>query len=143
VKKKARCSHGAFCPSSLREVQPLEHTSDRGTEPQTSRLRRKVNGGKPDEAFEAAQLKLTKPTKHPLKPITQSSCTPRWQYGDGKSFTLYENDQAVMNHQRVMKQVLGVPLENVRVVSRSSRGGLAASFGHGPIPASLRPRRES
>lgn len=37
---------------------------------------------------------------------------------DGSKFTLYETAQGVVNHRAVMAQVLGVPKENVQVISR-------------------------
>ena len=46
---------------------------------------------------------------------------------DGDNVTLYESSQGVVNHRRVMAEVLGVPYENVRVISRFIRWGLAAS----------------
>jgi len=47
------------------EVQPLEHTSDRGTEPNQP-APPESKRGKPDEAFEAAQLKLDETYETPV-----------------------------------------------------------------------------
>ena len=58
---------------------------------------------------------------------------------DGQNFTLYETSQAVCNHQDVMAQMLGVPQENVRVISRflgSGFGGKLWPWTHCMIAAS-------
>jgi xanthine dehydrogenase YagR molybdenum-binding subunit len=44
---------------------------------------------------------------------------------DGTRFTLYETTQAIMNHRAVMAQMLGVPTENVRVITEF----LGSGFG--------------
>jgi xanthine dehydrogenase YagR molybdenum-binding subunit len=44
---------------------------------------------------------------------------------DGAAFTLYETTQGVVNHRNVLAQMLGVPNENVRVVSKF----LGSGFG--------------
>jgi len=57
---------------------------------------------------------------------------------DGQSFTLYETSQAVVNHREVMAQMLGVPSENVRVISRflgSGFGGKLWPWTHCAIAA--------
>ena len=57
---------------------------------------------------------------------------------DGKNYTLYESTQGVMNHQTVMAQVLGVPSENVEVISRfigSGFGGKLFPWPHSAIAA--------
>jgi xanthine dehydrogenase YagR molybdenum-binding subunit len=52
-------------------------------------------------------------------------------YKDGK-FTLYETTQAVMNSRDVIAAMLGVPPDNVRVITRFVGSGLVASSGPGP-----------
>jgi xanthine dehydrogenase YagR molybdenum-binding subunit len=57
---------------------------------------------------------------------------------DGKKYTLYESSQGVMNHQNVVSQVLGVPKENVEVISRfigSGFGGKLFPWPHSAIAA--------
>jgi xanthine dehydrogenase YagR molybdenum-binding subunit len=58
-------------------------------------------------------------------------------YKDGK-FTLYETSQAVMNHRDVMAAMLGVPVENVQVITRflgSGFGGKLWPWPHGLLAA--------
>jgi xanthine dehydrogenase YagR molybdenum-binding subunit len=69
-------------------------------------------------------------------PIGLHASVASW---DGQSFTLYETTQAVVNHRDVMAQVLGVPPENVRVISRflgSGFGGKLWPWTHCMIAAS-------
>jgi xanthine dehydrogenase YagR molybdenum-binding subunit len=57
---------------------------------------------------------------------------------DGQNFTLYETTQAVCNAQNVIAQMLGVPIENVRVISRflgSGFGGKLWPWPHALIAA--------
>jgi xanthine dehydrogenase YagR molybdenum-binding subunit len=58
-------------------------------------------------------------------------------YQDGK-YTLYETSQAVMNHRDVMAAVLGVPPENVQVITRflgSGFGGKLWPWSHCALAA--------
>jgi xanthine dehydrogenase YagR molybdenum-binding subunit len=57
---------------------------------------------------------------------------------NGKKYTLYESSQGVVNHQQVMYQVLGVPKEDVEVVSKfigSGFGGKLFPWPHSAIAA--------
>ena len=68
-------------------------------------------------------------------PIELHASVASW---DGQSFTLYETTQAVVNHRGVMAQMLGVPDENVRVISRflgSGFGGKLWPWPHCMIAA--------
>jgi len=59
-------------------------------------------------------------------------------YEDGK-FTLYETSQAVVNHRDVMAAMLGVPPENVQVITRflgSGFGGKLWPWPHAMLAAS-------
>ncbi|MFC6645428.1 xanthine dehydrogenase family protein molybdopterin-binding subunit [Granulicella cerasi] len=59
-------------------------------------------------------------------------------YEDGK-FTLYETSQAVMNHRDVMAAMLGVPPENVKVITKflgSGFGGKLWPWPHALLAAS-------
>ena len=57
---------------------------------------------------------------------------------DGHNFTLYEATQGIENAQVAMAQMLGVPLENVRIVMQflgSGFGGKLAPWPHAPLAA--------
>lgn len=94
--------------------------------------------GDTDAAFASAAVKvdevyITPPETH--NPMEMHATVAVW---DGKKYTLYETSQGVMNHQTVMAQVLGVPKENVEVISRfigSGFGGKLFPWPHCAIAA--------
>jgi xanthine dehydrogenase YagR molybdenum-binding subunit len=95
--------------------------------------------GNPDEAFQSAPVKVDETYVTPTEthnPIELHASVATW---DGQNFTLYETTQAVMNHRDVLAQMLGVPPENVRVISRflgSGFGGKLWPWTHCLIAAS-------
>jgi xanthine dehydrogenase YagR molybdenum-binding subunit len=95
--------------------------------------------GKPDEAFASATIKLDHTYATPTETHNPIELHASVADFDGQTFTLYETSQAVMNHQNVMAQMLGVPTENVRVISRflgSGFGGKLWPWPHCLIAAS-------
>ena len=91
--------------------------------------------GTPDEAFASAAIKLDETYGTPVEthnPIELHASVALW---DGQSFTLYETSQGVVNHRDVLAQMLGVPTENVRVVSRFLGSGFGGKLF--PWPHSL------
>ncbi len=94
--------------------------------------------GKPDEAFETAAVKVDETYGTPTEthnPIELHASVAVW---DGQSFLLYETSQAVVNHRDVMAAMLGVPADNVRVISRflgSGFGGKLWPWTHCAIAA--------
>jgi xanthine dehydrogenase YagR molybdenum-binding subunit len=95
--------------------------------------------GDPEPAFQSAPVKLDETYVTPTEthnPIELHASVAVW---DGQNFTLYETSQAVVNHQDVLAQMLGVPQENVRVISRflgSGFGGKLWPWTHCAIAAS-------
>jgi xanthine dehydrogenase YagR molybdenum-binding subunit len=76
-------------------------------------------------AFNSAPVRIDQTYVTPVEthnPIELHATVAVW---DGTSFTLYESTQAVKNQQLAMSAMLGVPPENVRVVSRF----LGSGFG--------------
>ncbi len=94
--------------------------------------------GNPGEAFATAAVKIDETYGTPVEthnPIELHASVACW---DGQNFTLYETTQAVVNHRDVMAQMLGVPAENVRVISRflgSGFGGKLWPWTHCMIAA--------
>jgi len=91
--------------------------------------------GTPDEAFASAPIKIDEIYGTPVEthnPIELHASVAVW---DGQSFTLYETTQGVVNHRDVLAQMLGVPAENVRVVSRFLGSGFGGKLF--PWPHSL------
>jgi len=94
--------------------------------------------GDPDAAFASAAFKLDHTYITPTEthnPIELHASVADY---DGQRFTLYETTQAVCNAQDVLAQMLGVPSENVRVISRflgSGFGGKLWPWPHAVIAA--------
>ena len=87
----------------------------------------KVDSERGDAAatFNTAPVKIDQTYVTPTEthnPIELHATVAVW---DGTSFTLYESTQAVKNQQLAMSAMLGVPPENVRVISRF----LGSGFG--------------
>jgi xanthine dehydrogenase YagR molybdenum-binding subunit len=94
--------------------------------------------GDPDAAFASAPVKLDATyitPNEPHNPIELHASVAVW---DGDHVTLYETSQGVVNHRVVMAQVLGLPVENVRVVTRflgSGFGGKLFPWPHTAMAA--------
>ncbi len=81
--------------------------------------------GNPEAAFASAPVKIDFTYVTPVEthnPIEMHATVAVW---DGDRVTLYETSQAVSNHSQTMAQMLGVPDENVRVISKF----LGSGFG--------------
>ena len=118
-------------------------------EPQAPHLRTKLDDytgerksaskrGDPDAAFASAPVKIDQTYITPIEthnPIELHASVAVW---NGDRVTLYETTQGVVNHRVVMAQVLGLPLENVRVVTRflgSGFGGKLFPWPHTAMTA--------
>jgi xanthine dehydrogenase YagR molybdenum-binding subunit len=94
--------------------------------------------GDPDAAFASAPVKVEQTYITPNEthsPIELHASVAVW---DGDRVTLYETSQGVVNHRIVMAQVLGLPVENVRVVTRflgSGFGGKLFPWPHTAMAA--------
>ena len=94
--------------------------------------------GDPDAAFASAPVKVDQTYITPIEthnPIELHASVVVW---DGDRVTLYETSQGVVNHRVVMAQVLGLPVENVRVVTRflgSGFGGKLFPWPHAAMAA--------
>ena len=94
--------------------------------------------GDPDKAFAASACKLDHTYSTPVEthnPIELHATVASW---DGDSVTLYETSQAVVNHRNVLATMLGIPRENVRVITRylgSGFGGKLWPWPQSPLAA--------
>ncbi|HEX6494149.1 MAG TPA: xanthine dehydrogenase family protein molybdopterin-binding subunit, partial [Acidobacteriaceae bacterium] len=91
----------------------------------TDKMREESKRGDVDSAFAGAPIKLDETYVTPAEthnPLELHASVATW---DGTRFVLYETTQAVMNHQAVMAQMLGVPRENVQIVMKF----LGSGFG--------------
>ncbi len=96
--------------------------------------------GDADGAFQSAPVKIDQTYVTPDEvhnPIELHATVAAWE---GDRVTLYETSQAVVNHREVLYQMLGVPKENVRVVSHflgSGFGGKLWPWTHSIIAAGV------
>jgi xanthine dehydrogenase YagR molybdenum-binding subunit len=94
--------------------------------------------GDPDKALSEAPVVVDQTYVTPVEthnPMEMHGSVAVW---DGDNVTLYECTQGVVNHRTVMAEVLGVPRENVRVISRfigSGFGGKLFPWPHSALAA--------
>ena len=88
-----------------------------------------------DQAFESAPVKVDETYEIPVEthnPMEMHATIAVW---DGDKVTLYETTQGVMNHQQVMSEMLGIPLERILVISPFQGSGFGGKLF--PWPHSL------
>ncbi|MGA8938167.1 MAG: xanthine dehydrogenase family protein molybdopterin-binding subunit [Acidobacteriaceae bacterium] len=94
--------------------------------------------GDSDAAFASAPVKIDATYTTPVEthnPMEMHATTAVWH---GQRVTLYECTQGVVNHHNVMAQVLGVPRENLEIISRfigSGFGGKLFPWPHSALCA--------
>lgn len=94
--------------------------------------------GDVDAGFASAAVKVDETYVTPIEthnPIELHASVATY---DGKSFTLYETTQAVVNYQAVLAAMLGVPKEQVTVVTKylgSGFGGKLWPWSQAPLAA--------
>lgn len=104
----------------------------------TGTMRENSERGDVDAAFADAPVKLEEIYVTPIEthnPIELHASVATW---DGNRYVLYETTQAVMNHQAVMAQMLGVPRENMQIVMKflgSGFGGKLWPWPHAMLAA--------
>jgi xanthine dehydrogenase YagR molybdenum-binding subunit len=109
---------------AYREHQP---NVDERLAPETNR---KVESERGDakKAFAEAEIQVDEtyglpPETH--NPIELHASVALW---DGSMFTLYETSQGVVNHRNVLAQMLGVPKDNVRVITKFMGSGFGGKL---------------
>ncbi|HTZ53977.1 MAG TPA: xanthine dehydrogenase family protein molybdopterin-binding subunit [Candidatus Acidoferrum sp.] len=91
--------------------------------------------GDPDTAFAASPITLDQIYRTPVEthnPIELHATVAWW---DGRTVTLYETSQAVVNHRNVLAHMLGVPVDNVRVITRYLGSGFGGKLWPWPQSA--------
>ncbi|MFC5860813.1 xanthine dehydrogenase family protein molybdopterin-binding subunit [Acidicapsa dinghuensis] len=89
-------------------------------------------------AFASAPVKIDQTYVTPAEthnPMEMHATVAVW---NNPKFTLYETTQGVMNHQHVMAETLGVPRENIQVITRflgSGFGGKLFPWPHSALAA--------
>jgi xanthine dehydrogenase YagR molybdenum-binding subunit len=99
--------------------------------------------GDTDSAFPSAPVQVDETYFTPVEthnPMEMHATVAVW---DGSKFTLYESSQGVVNHLNILAAVLGVPKENVQVISRfigSGFGGKLFPWPHSALAATASKR---
>ncbi len=84
--------------------------------------------GDPDAAFASAPVKVDHTYVTPFEthnPMEPHSTTAVWE---GSTLTLYESSQGVVNLRGVLAQMLGLPSENVRVITKFVGSGFGSKL---------------
>lgn len=88
--------------------------------------------GDPDQALSTAPVTIDETYATPIEvhnPMEMHGTVAVW---DGDNLTLYESTQAVVGTRIVMSEVLGVPRENLRVISRFIGSGFGGKLSAWP-----------
>jgi xanthine dehydrogenase YagR molybdenum-binding subunit len=91
--------------------------------------------GDADNAFKSAPVQLDVTYTTPAEthnPMEMHATIAEWS---GNKVTLYETTQGVVNHQHVMSEMIGIPLEDVRIISLFCGSGFGGKLF--PWPHSL------
>jgi xanthine dehydrogenase YagR molybdenum-binding subunit len=89
--------------------------------------------GDPDAAFAGAPVQLDQTYVTPFEthnPLEPHSTTAVWE---GEKLTLYESSQGVVNLRRVLAQMFGLPVENVRVITKFVGSGFGSKLFPWPL----------
>ena len=84
--------------------------------------------GDPDAAFSSAPVKLDYTYVTPFEthnPLEPHSTTAVWE---GQTLTLYESSQGVVNLRSVLAQMFGLPVEQVRVITKFVGSGFGSKL---------------
>src|SRR5271165_1501873 len=88
--------------------------------------------GDPDKALTDAPVVIDETWMTPVEthnPMEMHGTVAVW---DGENLTLYDSSQGVVSHRTVMSEVLGIPRENVRTISRFIGSGFGGKLSPWP-----------
>ncbi|TPI08511.1 xanthine dehydrogenase family protein molybdopterin-binding subunit [Mesorhizobium sp. B4-1-3] len=94
--------------------------------------------GDPDAAFASASVQVDHTYNTPFETHSSIELHASVATFDGVRFTLYETTQAVMNSRQLIAQMLGVPTEDVRIVTEflgTGFGGKGSVWPHSLLAA--------
>ncbi|HEX5236055.1 MAG TPA: xanthine dehydrogenase family protein molybdopterin-binding subunit [Silvibacterium sp.] len=111
---------------SYQPQKPLTRMDDAGAVAEPPR--KNYSRGDAEGAFNSAAVKIDATYVTPTEthnPMEMHGTIAVWK---GDKVTLYETTQGVMNHQGVMSQMLGVPIDHVHVISPFCGGGFGGKL---------------
>ena len=109
-----------------------------GTPLTTDKPDQKSKRGDTAAALQSAKTKVDSVYTMPVETHNPIELHASVAVFDGQKYTLYETSQAVMNHRDVMAAMLGVPTEQVQVITKflgSGFGGKLWPWPHGVLAA--------
>ena len=109
-------SHPSLVRLDQGKTSPVVTKYSPGDDPYES-AQAKYSRGNPSDAFEQAEVKLDATYVTPVEthnPMEMHGTIAVWE---DEKLTLYESSQGVVNHHNVASQVLGMPLEDITVIS--------------------------
>ncbi|HEX4036493.1 MAG TPA: xanthine dehydrogenase family protein molybdopterin-binding subunit [Acidobacteriaceae bacterium] len=115
------------------DAQKPSISFDDGPVPQKPRVH--YARGNAADAFASAPVKIDETYELPAEthnPMEMHATIAVW---DGDKVTLYETTQGVMNHQQVMSEMLGIPIDRILVISPFQGSGFGGKLF--PWPHSL------
>jgi xanthine dehydrogenase YagR molybdenum-binding subunit len=134
--RKVNASYTIEKPNVMTELLSENKGKDSKASPTTAEAPSvESERGDAEKAFAAAENKVDATYYLPPEthvPIELHATVAVW---DGDTFTLHESTQAVVNHQSVMAQMLGVPIEKVRVISKFLGSGFGGKLWPWPHDA--------
>jgi xanthine dehydrogenase YagR molybdenum-binding subunit len=123
---------------SYNKENPNTSTKLLGTPLTTDKPDEKSKRGDTAAALKSAKVKIDEVYTIPVETHNPIELHASVAVYDGQKYTLYETSQAVVNHRDVMAQMLGVPTEQVQVITRylgSGFGGKLWPWPHGLLAA--------
>jgi xanthine dehydrogenase YagR molybdenum-binding subunit len=84
--------------------------------------------GDPVQAFAEAEIQVDQTYDLPPETHNPIELHASLALREGSTFTLYETSQGVVNHRNVLAQMLGVPKENVRVITKFMGSGFGGKL---------------
>lgn len=134
--RKVRAAYTSEKPNVRSELLSENKDKDSKSAPTTAEAPSvESERGHAEKAFASADTKIDATYYLPPEthvPIELHATVAVW---DGDTFTLHESTQAVVNHQSVMAQMLGVPIEKVRVISKFLGSGFGGKLWPWPHDA--------
>lgn len=125
-------------PNVNPDLDPDKETKGEHDRKSGDKLKVENHRGDADKAFGSAPVQVDAVYKLPPEthnPIELHSTVADW---DGSTMTIYEATQGVVNHRNVLSQMLGLPRENIRVISKflgSGFGGKLFPWPHAILAA--------
>jgi xanthine dehydrogenase YagR molybdenum-binding subunit len=120
------------------EYETTPHSLHRSLNDYAGKRKSVSKRGDVDKAFAAAPVKVDENYITPIEthnPVEMHATVAVWE---GDKVTLYETSQGVWNHRMAMAQILGVPRENVQVITKflgSGFGGKLFPWPHSAMAA--------